>query len=1459
MNQQFNMPTPSIDATRRSLHRVSTLALAVMVVAVALFISYGPAVPTMAQAEPGAITSVTLDSHQPGQLVITWETPNPAPTDYRVRWAHTSLAFLSYKDSNEAQRANVYPTGLNTLTINDLTPGDTYKVQMRSRYYNANRSVHAWSGPWTNTATQRVKNHPPAAPTGLTTSEVKHDSLILTWDNPNDANITGYRIQRGTDANSLHTIEPNTGGASTNYTDSTVVAETTYHHAVQALSQDGNGARSITSVTTPAEPQSDETSEEQTEDDSTPAAPTGLTASQVTHESLTLTWNDPQDDSITGYQVLRGPDADSLSTLENDTESVSTRYEDETVEPGTTYHYAIGALSATTPATAKKKEPPPQRVGARQSITTTEVPVGWSLKPAGLTAGDQFRLLFLSSTKRDGTATAIADYNTFVQTRAAAGHTDIQSYSTGFKVVGCTSAVDARDNTSTTYTSTDKGVPIYWLNGTRVADTYADFYDGSWDDEANDKNESGDDGPDTSQSANRPITGCDHDGTESFSGSSSRALGTSNVRLGRPNDSVMGTGPISSGSNSGSSTTRSMYGLSEVFQVPEDTTPTEVLNTWSLTPAGLTTGDQFRLLFLSSTTRDGSSTNIADYNVFVQDRAAVGHTDIRAYSSGFTVVGCTEDDDARDNTGTTYTSADKGVPIYWLNGAKVADDYEDFYDESWDDEANDKNESGDDGPDTSQSANFPLTGCDHDGTESFSGSSSGALGTSAVRLGRPNNSSIGNGPMSSGGNSVIPSGVRPMYGLSAVFQVVTTLVSNTHLNETGSSTELEAQSFETGANLDGYTVSQVDIRFGAVSGTSTSVRIRENNASNQPGALVATLANPTSLTAESLNTFLAQDTITLDPNTTYWISVNEGISSNRARVIYNGGNDQTGETGWSIGDGHLTRTGETYAWATFDDSLLMTIKGTVPCDGIWCATLQVQDLGSNDRGCGNGSSGNECTVYLSDYEFTHAMTDYSVGGVRVKSSGQLQMFLGADIATESESLVLHVGSETFAFEDADTKEARNRKWDGSGLSWSTGDTIGLKLTANATGQPTISGVPQVGKELEARKGSIDDTDGLPSGTFPSGYIFEWVSVDASDVETIVGTNSTNYTVSSSDVDSTIRVDVSFTDLAGNSEGPLPSDATAAVVPAAGLCPANNDWCTTMTVGTYEHGGTFYGFAEDFFGQLDEPTIDYGPSFKVDEIYIYEPDFSSSDQIQVTLDAYVPLGTVFNLGGTEFTADAGSRTTTVGIYTWVRPPNFAWIDGQEVRVSANLAPARESATVDGTTLVITHSEDLNTGSAPPAGAYTVRVDGNGTNPTTVSVGTRTVTMTLATAVTRVQVVTVSYDVPASNRLQDVSGLDAPAFTDFAVTNNTEAVYRDPTFTEGTTTTRTFDETFGDDTVATATNIGQPVTATDPDTGDTLTYTLKGTDAARFDIVSTSGQLLTKVGTEAMTTNSNGPTR
>ena len=197
---------------------------------------------------------------------------------------------------------------------------------------------------------------------------------------------------------------------------------------------------------------------------------------------------------------------------------------------------------------------------------------------------------------------------------------------------------------------------------------------------------------------------------------------------------------------------------------------TGIISGWSLKPAGLTVGTKFRLLFLSSTGRVGDDSNIAVYNTFIQARAKVGHTDIRDYSAGFRVVGCTSNTDARDNTATTYTQADKGVRIYWLGGAKVADNYEDFYDGSWDEERHDKNERGTNGPDTSLHSNLPYTGCAHDGTEDTFAGSSRALGPHRTRVGRPNFSGSHNGPLSSGVDGLVGQ-IRPMYGLSEVFEV----------------------------------------------------------------------------------------------------------------------------------------------------------------------------------------------------------------------------------------------------------------------------------------------------------------------------------------------------------------------------------------------------------------------------------------------------------------------------------------------------------------------------------------------------------------------------------------------------------------------------------------------------------------------------------------------------------------
>ena len=102
------------------------------------------------------------------------------------------------------------------------------------------------------------------------------------------------------------------------------------------------------------------------------------------------------------------------------------------------------------------------------------VPPGWGLVPPGLTRS--FRLLFVSSDRSDPSSSDINDYNNHVISAAGAGHSAIRAYKDGFRAIASTAAVDARDNAGLTGT----GVPIYWLDGARVADNHADLLDGSW-------------------------------------------------------------------------------------------------------------------------------------------------------------------------------------------------------------------------------------------------------------------------------------------------------------------------------------------------------------------------------------------------------------------------------------------------------------------------------------------------------------------------------------------------------------------------------------------------------------------------------------------------------------------------------------------------------------------------------------------------------------------------------------------------------------------------------------------------------------------------------------------------------------------------------------------------------------------------------------------------------------------
>ncbi len=162
----------------------------------------------------------------------------------------------------------------------------------------------------------------------------------------------------------------------------------------------------------------------------------------------------------------------------------------------------------------------------------------------------------------------------------------------------------------------------------------------------------------------------------------------------------------------------------------------------SLIPAGLTAGGSFRLLFVTSGTRDATSSDITDYNTFVQNQANAATGDnapIAAFNTEFRALTSTTAVDARDNTATNrVTSSDTDAPIYWLNGEKIADNYEGFYDGTWDSTVPTSQDGG------TVSNRDIFTGSNNEGIEHIFAGLSRAVGETSVAFAGLNGTSSSN-------------------------------------------------------------------------------------------------------------------------------------------------------------------------------------------------------------------------------------------------------------------------------------------------------------------------------------------------------------------------------------------------------------------------------------------------------------------------------------------------------------------------------------------------------------------------------------------------------------------------------------------------------------------------------------------------------------------------------------------
>ena len=353
-----------------SIIAITTLAvLAAVITALAL-----SSFTAEAQGNSGAIANLQLTSTTAGTLTVSWDATSPVPTDYRVDWAKSSEDYKSWK----VDEGHKYPDpSATTTTITDLVHDTEYKIRMRARYYRGEHEGKSWGGPW-GTATITVAGEPAETPTPepvkeepvqqpprdapdppagtIETLTAADDTgqLLLTWTAPN-SDPTDYHINwtKSTEEYPANTAEAgNAHPTDTTHTLAGLEYDTDYNIRVRARYSDGENAASHWNG-----PWTETTAQVH---QPLPAAPSFINTA-VTEGQVLLSWSNPSDDSITGYQILRGPDAANLVVIENDTGSSSTSYTDTAPPAGQTHTYGVkarnsaglspaGTATATVPA-----------------------------------------------------------------------------------------------------------------------------------------------------------------------------------------------------------------------------------------------------------------------------------------------------------------------------------------------------------------------------------------------------------------------------------------------------------------------------------------------------------------------------------------------------------------------------------------------------------------------------------------------------------------------------------------------------------------------------------------------------------------------------------------------------------------------------------------------------------------------------------------------------------------------------------------------------------------------------------------------------------------------------------------------------------------------------------------------------------------------------------------------------
>jgi fibronectin type 3 domain-containing protein len=254
---------------------------------------------------PDAPTGVTATAQSPSSIYISWTSVSGA-SEYRVYWANNSGGDYVYV-------ATTYDT---FYTDTGLSSNTTY-------YYKVSAVNDYGEGARSDYASATTFGTVPAAPTNVTATAQSSSSISVSWNSVSGA--SEYYVYRSDNDGVYYYPVDSTYGDS--YTDTELSSNTTYYYKVSAGNDYGESAQSnYTSATTSG---------------SVPAAPTNVTATAQSSNSIYISWT-----SVSGASEYRVYRADNDGGYYSPVDlAYDTFYTNTGLSSNTTYYYKVSAIN----------------------------------------------------------------------------------------------------------------------------------------------------------------------------------------------------------------------------------------------------------------------------------------------------------------------------------------------------------------------------------------------------------------------------------------------------------------------------------------------------------------------------------------------------------------------------------------------------------------------------------------------------------------------------------------------------------------------------------------------------------------------------------------------------------------------------------------------------------------------------------------------------------------------------------------------------------------------------------------------------------------------------------------------------------------------------------------------------------------------------------------------------------